>query len=271
MDISDHQVWFRLRVFPSEPRGLFPLVLSLQDKHSGSFASTDLKHPVGLNSFTVCLHVLLELADISTVVSYSRENGDNELMISISEEGDTREVGLWIGNEFINLPHNYRSHDWTNYCIVWSSNGGGAQLWINGKMGENRQLKSGYTISSSGVLALGIDHDGVLGISTDQAFVGKMTDVNVWDYMLSTADIRDQMSCERNNTVAGNVFSWGSTKLNLYGGVQLDSEYRCSWRGSHCSRSLPPSQTSLKVEDISRRTRCLSDTRQSIYEGPVCS
>lgn len=215
-------------MFLSEPRGLFPLVLSFQDKHSGSFASTDLEHPVGLNSFTVCLHVLLESADVSTLVSYSTDRADNELMISISEERDVREVGLWIGNEFINLPHNYHSHDWTNYCIIWSSNGGGAQLWINGKMGEHRQLRSGYTISPRGVLALGIDHDGVLGISTDLAFMGKMTDVNVWDYMLSTADIRDQMLCERNNTAAGNVFSWGSTKLSLYGGVQLDREYRCS-------------------------------------------
>lgn len=203
-------------------------MLSYPDKYLGSFASADLKHPLGLNSFTVCLHILLESDDISTVVSYSTDRGDNELMISISEDRDTREVGLWIGNEFINLPHNYRSHDWTNYCITWSSEGGGAQLWINGKIGERRQLKSGYTISPRGVLALGIDHDGVLGISNAQAFVGKMTDVNVWDYMLSTANIRDQMSCDRNNTVVGNVFSWGSTKLSLYGGVQLDNEYRCS-------------------------------------------
>lgn len=215
-------------MFPSEPRGLFPLVLSYQDKHIGSYASADLKHPVGLNSFTVCMHVFLESGDVNTVFSYSTELADNELTILLSENGDVREVGLWIGNEFINLPHSYRSEGWTNYCVTWSSNGGGAQLWLNGKIGVHRQMKSGYTISPSGVLALGIDHDGVLGISTEQAFLGKMTDFNIWDYVLSTADIREQMSCGRNNTAPGNVFSWGSTKLSLYGGVQLDSEYRCS-------------------------------------------
>lgn len=215
-------------MFSPEPRGLFPLVLSYHDKHSGSYASADLKHSIGLNSFTVCMHVLLESGDDNTVISYSTDHSDNELMISISEEGDAGEVGLWIGNEFINLPHSYRSQDWTNYCIAWSSNGGEAQLWINGKVRVNRQLKSGFTISPSGVLALGSNHDGVLGIPNDQAFMGKMTDVNIWDYVLSTGDVRDQMSCGKNNTVAGNVFSWGSTKLSLYGGVQLDSEYRCS-------------------------------------------
>lgn len=217
-----------LPLFPPETLSLFPLVLSHPEKHSGSYASADLKHPVGLNSLTICMHILLESGDVNTLVSYTTDSSDNELMISVSEKGDSREVGLWIGNEFINLPHNYRSHDWTNYCITWSSNGGGAQLWINGKMGERRQLRSGYTVSPIGVLTLGNDHDAQLGISTAQAFMGKMTDVNMWDYVLNTADIRDQMSCERNNTVAGNVFSWGSTKLSLYGGVQLDSEYRCS-------------------------------------------
>lgn len=203
-------------------------MLSYLEEHIGSYASADIKHPVDLNSFTVCMHVLLDLSNINTAVSYSTHNGENELMITILEKGDANEVGLWIGNEFINFPHSYRSHDWTNYCVTWSSNGGGAQLWINGKMGERRQLKRGYTINSSGLLAVGIDHDGVLGISTEQAFMGKMTDVNVWDYVLSTAEIREQMSCGRNNTVAGNVFSWGFTKLSLFGGLQLDSEYRCS-------------------------------------------
>lgn len=203
-------------------------MLSHQVQDSGSYASAQINRPVDLNAFTVCMHVLLEMDQVNTVVSYSSDVIEKELLISIAEEGDNREVGLWIGNEYVNLPHNYRSHDWTNYCITWSSNTGGAQLWVNGKMGEQRYLKSGYSICPVGVLVLGKDHDTLLGISSAQAFVGKMTDINMWDYVLNTADIRDQMSCERNRTVVGNVFGWGTTKLSLHGGVQLDSQYRCS-------------------------------------------
>lgn len=203
-------------------------MLSFQDKNAGSYALASLDHPIKLNSFTVCMHVLLELDKVNTVISYSSNGKENELTMSISEDRDAREVGLWIGNEFVNLPHNFRPHDWTNYCITWSSNTGGVQLWINGMVGEQRYLRSGYTISPSGMFVLGKDQDGLLGISNADAFVGKMTDVNMWDYVLTTADIRDQMSCERNSTAAGNVFSWGNTKLSLYGGVQLDSQYRCS-------------------------------------------
>ncbi|KAK2851289.1 hypothetical protein Q5P01_007565 [Channa striata] len=211
-----------------ESRGLFPLVLNFQEKNIDSYALARLNHPMDLDSFTACMHVLPQGEGVHTVISYSSNGNDNELMISISEDRGAREVGLWIGNEFVNLPHNFKSHEWTNYCVTWSSHTGGAELWINGMVGEQRYLKSGYTIIPGGVFILGKDQDGLLGISNMDAFVGKLTDVNVWDYVLTTADIRDQMSCERNSTVVGNVLSWGTTGLSLYGGVQLETQYRCS-------------------------------------------
>ncbi|KAK7878566.1 hypothetical protein WMY93_030402 [Mugilogobius chulae] len=205
-----------------DSRGLFPLVLEFQEKNYGSYALARLSQPMNLDSFSACMHVHPQSDGVHTVLSYSTNSHENELMISVDKE-----VGLWIGNEFVNLPHNYRSHDWVNYCVTWASNTGAAELWVNGMVGEQRFLKTGYTIKPGGVFILGKDQDGLLGISSSDAFVGKMTDVNVWDFALSTADIRNQMSCERNTTIVGNVFSWGITPLSLYGGVQLDSQYRC--------------------------------------------
>lgn len=203
-------------------------MLNFQEKNYGSYALADIGHHMDLDSFTVCMHVLPLVEGVHTVISYSSNGNDNELMITISEDRHAREVGLWIGNEFVNLPHSFRPQGWTNYCITWSSHTGGAELWINSMVGEQRYLKSGYTVNPGGVFILGKDQDGLLGISNTDAFVGKMTDVNVWDYVLTTADIRKQMSCDRNSSVVGNVFSWGTTGLSLYGGVQLDAQYRCS-------------------------------------------
>ncbi|PWS22518.1 hypothetical protein DKP78_17965, partial [Enterococcus faecium] len=88
-------------------------------------------------------------------------------------------------------------------------------------------LRAGYTVRPKGMFILGKDQDGFLGISDQDAFVGHMTDVNVWDYVLSPAEISEQMSCE--DTLArGNVLSWGVTQLSLYGGVQLVTDHRCS-------------------------------------------
>uniref|UniRef100_A0A672FKU9 Carbonic anhydrase 6 n=1 Tax=Salarias fasciatus TaxID=181472 RepID=A0A672FKU9_SALFA len=210
----------------SEARALYPLVLNFQE-NGGSYALARLTRPMDLDAFTVCMHVLPQVEGVHTVMSYSSNGHDNELMITIGQDRGGNEVGLWIGNEFVNLPHSFRPHDWANYCVTWSSHTGGADLWINGLVGEQRYLKSGYTVSPGGIFLLGKDQDGLLGISNSDAFVGKMTDVNVWDYVLTVGDIRDQMSCESNSTAVGNVFSWGSTKLSLYGGVQLDTQYRC--------------------------------------------
>lgn len=202
-------------------------MLGFQRSNEGSYALAHVSHP-DLNAFTVCLHMLLGDQDTHTVLSYPSSEHENEIAISISGDRNSGEVGLWIGNEFVNLPHAVKAHDWTNYCVTWSSQTGGADLWINGRVGEQRYLKSGYSVSLSGVFILGRDQDGFLGILNSNAFVGKMTDVNVWDYILSTGDIRDQMSCDGNSTVEGNVLSWGTTRLSLYGGVELDGQYRCS-------------------------------------------
>ncbi|XP_019718667.1 carbonic anhydrase 6 isoform X2 [Hippocampus comes] len=211
-----------------ERQALFPLVLTFLWENLGSYAKAHLSHPMDLDSFTICMHVFSEKEGAHNVISYATEGVHNELMITISEDRDAKEVGLWIGNEFVNLPYNVKSDSWVNYCITWTSRTGGVELWVNGMVGERRYLKTGYTIIPGGLFILGNDQDGLLGISNTDSFVGKLTDVNVWDYVLTTANIRNQMSCEGNSTVQGNVFSWGTTKLSLYEGVHLDSQYRCS-------------------------------------------
>ncbi|XP_077371082.1 carbonic anhydrase 6 [Festucalex cinctus] len=207
---------------------LFPLVMNYQKENVGSYSKAHLSHPMDLDSFTICMYILPEAEKTHNIISYASDDVHNELKVSISVDRDGKEVGLWIGNEFINLPYNLNSDGWDNYCITWTSRTGAVELWINGKVGEQRYLKSGYKITPGGVFVLGNDQDGMLGISNGDAFAGKLTDVNVWDHVLTTANIRDQMACEENSTVQGNVLSWGTTQLSQYGGVQLDSQYRCS-------------------------------------------
>lgn len=181
----------------------------------------NLTQPMTLQSFTVCMNVRTPPGSDLTVLSYSTSRNDNELMISLGSE-----VGLWIGNEFVNLPFDRKSHDWTHYCFTWASHTGGAELWVNGLVGEERYIKTRYTIPSGGTLILGKDQDGFLGISATDSFVGYMTDVNVWDHVLTVEEIQEQMLCS-NEKVKGNVLSWGITQLSLYGGVQLYAEQVC--------------------------------------------
>lgn len=159
---------------------------------------------------------------VHTVLSYSSAGHDNELMITMGYE-----VGLWIGNVFVNLPHDLRTDSWAHYCVTWASHNGGAELWVNGIVGEEQYLQAGYKVMPGGIFILGKDQDGYLGISDSDAFVGRMTDVNMWDYVLTQDDIQEQMRCE-SNAGKGNVLSWGITHMSFYGGVQLETEHKCS-------------------------------------------
>ncbi|XP_027026552.2 carbonic anhydrase 6 [Tachysurus fulvidraco] len=201
---------------------IFPLVLYFSANQLESYALIKLAQPMNLHSFTVCMNLRMHLRSVQTVLSYSTPKNDNELMITMGYE-----VGLWIGNEFVNLPHEMRPNVWAHYCVTWASHTGGAELWVNGVVGEEQYLRAGYTIPPSGDLILGKDQDGFLGISDSDAFVGYMTDVNIWDYVLGPEEIQEEMKCERKSGKS-NVLNWGVTRMNLYGGVQLETEHRCS-------------------------------------------
>ncbi|XP_036388614.1 carbonic anhydrase 6-like [Megalops cyprinoides] len=205
----------------SRPQALSPLVLHFTERNTGSYALVHHVHPMDLHSFTACMHIRPLPGGVHTVLSYSSTGHDNELTVTVGYE-----VGLWIGNEFVNFPHVFRSRDWGNYCLTWASHTGGVELWVNGMVGEEQYLRAGYELRPGGTLILGKDQDGFLGISDSDAFVGHMTDVNVWDYVLSPSEIREQVTCG-NGTLRGNVLSWGVTNLSLYGGVRLETDHRC--------------------------------------------
>ncbi|XP_026096956.1 carbonic anhydrase 6 [Carassius auratus] len=197
-----------------------PLILYFPKKNLESYAMVILSQPMNLKSFTACMNVRIPPLQDLTVLSYSTSH-DNELRVTLGSE-----VGLWIGDQFVNLPFERQSLEWTNYCFTWASHSGGAELWVNGLVGEKRYIQTGYTISAGGTLILGKDQDGLLGISANDAFEGHMTDVNVWDYVLTAAEIKEQMLCDKGK-VKGNVLSWGITPLSLFGGVQLQAEQVC--------------------------------------------
>uniref|UniRef100_A0AAY5EPV0 Carbonic anhydrase n=1 Tax=Electrophorus electricus TaxID=8005 RepID=A0AAY5EPV0_ELEEL len=196
--------------------------LLIMSNNVESYALLNLAPHMNLHSFTACMSVRVSNRPVHTVLSYSSSSNDNELTITVGNE-----VGLWIGNEFINLPHSLRPSSWAHYCVTWASHTGGAELWVNGIVGKEQYLQAGYKIQTGGIFILGKDQDGFLGISDSDAFVGHMTNVNIWDFVLSSEEIQEQMSCEK-HLVKGNVLNWGITPMSLYGGVQLDTEQKCS-------------------------------------------
>ena len=78
----------------------------------------------------------------------------------------------------------------------------------------------GQVIRGGGVLVLGQDQDSVGGgFSAGDSFIGEMTDVNIWDRVITDQEItRMSKSCF---TGVGNVFQWSDFKAHLKGSVQI--------------------------------------------------
>ena len=85
---------------------------------------------------------------------------------------------------------------------------------------EGRGLKTSHVIRSGGSLVLGVEQDSPGAIFNDnQSFKGMMTNLNVWDHVLSSEEIDSlSKSCLSGE---GNVLKWsdlidgrkGKTKL----------------------------------------------------------
>ena len=67
---------------------------------------------------------------------------------------------------------------------------------------------AGHVIKSGGSLTLAQEQDSVGGrFIKDQCFIGMLTNVNVWNYVLSTAQVK-QMSKFCLSGGEGNIYKW---------------------------------------------------------------
>ena len=78
----------------------------------------------------------------------------------------------------------------------------------------------GQEIRGGGFLVLGQQQDSVGGgFKPIDSFIGEMTDVNIWDHVITDQEItRMSKSCL---TGVGNVYQWRDFKAHLKGSVQI--------------------------------------------------
>uniref|UniRef100_UPI00398EA896 C-reactive protein-like n=1 Tax=Pristiophorus japonicus TaxID=55135 RepID=UPI00398EA896 len=173
-----------------------------------------------LSSFTICMWIRTRDFQPRILLSYATKNSDNELVISVGLDW-----GLWIGGHFVNIPLHFRANEWVHCCLTWKSQSGAVEMWNNGLSERAKYIKKGYVIRTGGTLLLGKDQDGIEGMLSD-AFVGDITNINMWDYVLSPSEIRNLMEC-RHREKRGNVVGWGKSSVALFGGVKLKEDNSC--------------------------------------------
>ena len=107
-----------------------------------------------------------------------------------------------------NLRQSANDGKWHHICQSWENKGGSWKLYKDGVVAsQGTSLKSGHVIKAGGSITLGQEQDSLGGgFSAAQSFVGMMTNVNVWDHVLSIAQI-EQMS-KSCLSGEGNVYKW---------------------------------------------------------------
>ncbi|XP_078357316.1 neuronal pentraxin-2-like [Oculina patagonica] len=177
-----------------------------------------------LTAFTVCLWMSSSNTK-GTPFSYavSGEGNDNEVVIDYD-----RYFRLLIDNVVRDTSVTANDGVWHHICVSWENNAGSWKFYKDCELkSEGTNLKRGYTIRRGGTLVLGQEQDSVGGgFDSSQSFEGMLSNVNVWDHVLSAAQITEMStSCQLDEWNEANVYKW--TEFLRQGGAKLQKPSPC--------------------------------------------
>ncbi|XP_030628147.1 serum amyloid P-component-like [Chanos chanos] len=171
-------------------------------------------------SVTVCLRFFSDLNRSQTLFSLALPTQPNGLLLW-REKQDVYQV--WYGSEFLSFSVSADRLDaWNSVCATRSSDTGLHQFWINGRHTAKKGLRAGTSLAGIPIIILGQDQDSYGGGFKDtDSFVGMLTDVQMWDYVLPDSEI--QFFDSGLPFSGGNVLDWGSLEFTKYGYVVTDN------------------------------------------------
>uniref|UniRef100_A0A668AJK3 Pentraxin family member n=1 Tax=Myripristis murdjan TaxID=586833 RepID=A0A668AJK3_9TELE len=174
------------------------------------------------SAVTVCLRSFTDLSRNHVLFSLATPSAANDLMIfkwapANQIEIAARNVGaVFDGQE-------YTLNAWLSVCATWDSASGLEQLWLNGKPSSRKFTSAGSNIRGRAIITLGQEQDSYGGgFDAKQSFVGMISDVHMWDYVLSPYEIHCYM--DNINFTPGNVLNWRALDFQITGRVLLEEK-----------------------------------------------
>ncbi|XP_010887107.1 pentraxin fusion protein isoform X1 [Esox lucius] len=198
--------------------GLGGKVLVFPYETDFSFVALIPQKEMGLQAFTLCMRVATELEGERQIILFAYRTPDYD-ELNVWREKDGR-VSFYLSGDgaFFRLPPitTFR----TSLCLTWESLTGLAAFWVDGRRSTYQVYKRGHTIRPKGTVLLGQDPDKHLGdLEAVQSFVGEVTDLNMWDYVLTRSQI--QALHYGHKIAKGNVFDWATIQYQLNGNVMV--------------------------------------------------
>ncbi|XP_073479436.1 serum amyloid P-component-like [Aquarana catesbeiana] len=173
-----------------------------------------------LQKVSVCLRSYTDLSRPYTPFSLATPGKDNAFVIYLQPPNT---CSVYINQELSSFKTDSESLDWRHICVTWDSNTGVVQLWVNGKLYPRRVSMNGSSIAAETSIVLGQEQDSFGGKFDDkQSLVGEISDVHMWDYVLTPENIKKVISGEHN----GNVINWISLYLEIKGEVLVQPKFQ---------------------------------------------
>ncbi|XP_074540194.1 C-reactive protein-like [Halichoeres trimaculatus] len=173
------------------------------------------------HSVTVCMRFMTDLSRNYGLFSLATPSFSNAFVLFKTDDDDNiRMHALDGGTDFLSL--SFPPNTWHSICATWNSENGLAQLWMDGKPSIKRFIKTG-PITGPPITILGQEQDSYGGgFDSYQSFIGMITNLHMWDYVLSNAEINNYV--ENKPFTPGNVFNWRALEFEKEWELYVEDE-----------------------------------------------
>ncbi|XP_035375850.1 sushi, von Willebrand factor type A, EGF and pentraxin domain-containing protein 1 isoform X3 [Electrophorus electricus] len=162
-----------------------------------------------------------DTVNYGTPISYAVEGGSDNSFLLIDYNGWVLYVN---GREKITDCPAVNDGRWHHIAVSWRSKDGDWRVYIDGSPSDGgKDLSVGTTIPGGGALVLGQDQDQRgEGFNPVESFVGSLSQLNIWNYVLSPQQIRSLATSCPSDLQKGNVFAWPDFLHGVTGRVKIN-------------------------------------------------
>ncbi|XP_029307363.1 serum amyloid P-component-like [Cottoperca gobio] len=176
------------------------------------------------SAVTVCLRSFTDNTRDHILFSLATPSNDYDFLMLRQAIENT--IDLYSRNNVaVFTEPDYTLNTWHSICSTWDSESGLVQLWFDGQPSMRKFVSSGSNITGHTRIVLGqvLDaYDG--GFDINQSFVGMLTDVHMWDHVLSPCEIQDYV--QELNFSPGNVLNWRALEFQIVDKVLIENKKR---------------------------------------------
>ncbi|XP_004677499.1 PREDICTED: sushi, von Willebrand factor type A, EGF and pentraxin domain-containing protein 1 [Condylura cristata] len=164
-----------------------------------------------------------DTTNYGTPISYALEDGSDNTFLLTDYNGWVLYVN---GKEKITNCPSVNDGSWHHIAITWTSTDGAWKVYIDGKFSDGGLgLSVGSPIPGGGALVLGQEQDKKgEGFNPAESFVGSISQLNLWDYVLSPQQVKLLASSCPEELMKGNVLAWPDFLPGIVGKVKIDSK-----------------------------------------------